>query len=55
MYYQIYDTDVKKVLITIPSLEEARACLRLYDAKDRLHIEIRPIFKDSHPLRRSKR
>ena len=53
MYYQIYDTQSKKVIVTSPTLEEAQSFLRLYDTKERTHLEIRPIFKDEHPLRRT--
>ena len=52
MHYQIYDTQSKKVIVTSPTLEEAQSFLCLYDAKERVHLEIRPIFKDVHPLRR---
>ncbi len=52
MYYQIYDTQSKKVIVTSPTLEEAQSFLRLYDAKERVHLKIRPVFKDEHPLRR---
>ena len=52
MHYQIYDTQSKKVIVTSPTLEEAQSFLRLYDAKERVHLEIRPIFKLEHPLRR---
>ena len=52
MYYQIYDTRHNTVLATCPSHEDAYNFLRLYEAGERAHLEIRPIFKDEHPLRR---
>ena len=55
MHYQIYDTQSKKVIVTSPTLEEAQSFLRLYDTKERVHLKIRPVFKDEHPLRRVKR
>ena len=53
MYYQIYDTRQNTVLATCPSHEDACNFLRLYEAGERTHLEIRPIFKDEHPLRRT--
>jgi ribosomal protein L21E len=52
MYYQIYDTQHNQVIITCPTLEDAQAFLRLYEAGERLHLKINCIFKDEHPLRR---
>jgi hypothetical protein len=52
MYYQIYDTQQNKVIVTCPTQEAAYDYLRLYEAGERAHLEIRPIFKDEHPLRR---
>ena len=52
MYYQIYDTQHDKVIVTVPTLEDAQAFLRLYEAGERLHLKINCIFKDEHPLRR---
>ena len=52
MYYQIYDTQSKKVIVTSPTLEEAQSFLRLYDVKERVHLKIRAVFKLEHPLRR---
>ena len=40
MYYQIYDTLSKKVIVTSPTLEEAQSFLRLYDAKEHVHLEL---------------
>ena len=53
MYYQIYDTRHHKVIATCPTQEDAYSFLRLYEAGERTHLEIRPIFKDEHPLRRT--
>ena len=52
MYYQIYDTRSNKTLVTCPTQEAAYDFLRLYEAGERTHLEIRPIFKDEHPLRK---
>ena len=52
MYYQIYDTRHNKVIATCPTQEDAYSFLRLYEAGERTYLEIRPIFKDEHPLRR---
>ena len=52
MYYQIYDTRHHKVIATCPTQEDAYSFLRLYEAGERTHLEIKPIFKDEHPLRR---
>ena len=52
MYYQIYDTQHNQVIVTVPTLEDAQAFLRLYEAGERTHLEIRPIFKENHPLRK---
>ena len=52
MYYQIYDAQHNQVIITCPTLEDAQAFLRLYEAGERTHLKIQPIFKDDHPLRR---
>ena len=52
MYYQIYDTRHDAVIATCPSQEDAYNFLRLYEAGERTHLKIRPIFKDDHPLRR---
>lgn len=52
MYYQIYDTQHNKTIATCPTMEDAYAFLRLYGPGERAHFEIRPIFKDDHPLRR---
>ena len=52
MYYQIYDTRHHKVIATCPTQEDAYSFLRLYEAGERTYLEIRPIFKDEHPLRR---
>jgi hypothetical protein len=51
MYYQIYDTQHDKVIITVPTLEDAQAFLRLYEAGERTHLKINFIFKEEHPLR----
>ena len=51
MYYQIYDTRHNNVIITCPTQEDAQAFLRLYEAGERSHLEMRPIFKEEHPLR----
>ena len=51
MYYQIYDTQHDKVVITVPTLEDAQAFLRLYELGERAYHTIRPIFKEEHPLR----
>ena len=52
MYYQIYDTRTNSVIATCPTQEDAYSFLRLYEAGERTQLEIRPIFKDEHPLRR---
>ena len=52
MYYQIYDNRTNSVIATCPTQEDAYSFLRLYEAGERTHLEIRPIFKDEHPLRR---
>ena len=52
MYYQIYDTRHHKVIATCPTQEDAYSFLRLYEAGERTHLEIKLIFKDEHPLRR---
>ena len=52
MYYQIYDTQHDKVIITCPTLEDAQSFLSLYGADERQHLKINCIFKDEHPLRR---
>jgi len=52
MYYQIYDTRTHKTIVTCPTQEAAYAFLRLYEAGERTHLEIRPIFKEEHPLRK---
>ena len=53
MYYQIYDTQHDQVIVTVPTLEDAQAFLRLYEAGERAHLKINCIFKDEHPLRRT--
>ena len=55
MYYQIYDTRHNTVIATCPSQEDAYSFLRLYEAGERTHLEIRPIFKSDHPLRQDNR
>ena len=52
MYYQIYDTQQEEVIATCPTLENAQGFLRLYSEEEKAHLEIRPIFKDEHPLKR---
>ena len=52
MYYQIYDTRTNSIIITCPTQEDAYSFLRLYETGERTYLEIRPIFKDAHPLRR---
>ena len=52
MYYQIYDTRHDTVIATCPTQEDAYNFLRLYEAGERTHLKIRPIFKDEHPLKR---
>ena len=52
MYYQIYDTRHNKVIATCPTQEDAYSFLRLYEAGERTHLKIHPIFKSDHPLRK---
>ena len=53
MYYQIYDTQHHKTIATCPTQEDAYSFLRLYEAGERTHLKIVPIFKGDHPLRKS--
>ena len=52
MYYQIYDTQHDKVIVTVPTLEDAQSFLKLYESGERAQLRINCIFKDEHPLRR---
>ena len=48
MYYQIIDVKTQKVVMTVPSFQDAQRVLALYQ---RGEVSIMPIEKSEHPLR----
>lgn len=50
MYFQIVSKSTGSVLITAPTVEDARSFMSLYSIEDQKDMEIKTILKEEHPL-----
>ena len=46
MIYQICNIKNDNILVTAESFEEAQEFLSLYEASEKLYLEIRPVYKE---------